>query len=191
MDVADWLRSLGLEQYGALFRQNDIDAEVLPSLGADDLRELGVSSLGHRKKLLTAIAALADHSKVATTPDPQEGRAPAPSSAERRQLTVMFCDLVGSTTLAARLDPEDLREVIGAYHRRVAKVVGRYDGFVAKYMGDGVLVYFGYPQAHEDDAERAVRAGLKLVQTIDRVRPHGLPAIQVRVGYCDWSRRGR
>jgi class 3 adenylate cyclase len=94
----------------------------------------------------------------------------------------MFCDLVGSTALAARLDPEDLREVIGAYHIRVAKVVGRYDGFVAKYMGDGVLIYFGYPQAHEDDAERAVRAGLKLVQTMDSVQPNGLPAIEVRVG---------
>jgi class 3 adenylate cyclase/predicted ATPase len=182
MDVADWLRTLGLEQYEAL-RQNDIDAEVLPTLGDDDLRELGISSLGHRKKLLGAIAALADHSKVTAASDlMQESRAPAPSSAERRQLTVMFCDLVGSTALAARLDPEDLREVIGAYHRRVAKVVSRYDGFVAKYMGDGVLVYFGYPQAHEDDAERAVRAGLKVVGTMDKVLSRTEAALQVRVG---------
>jgi class 3 adenylate cyclase/predicted ATPase len=157
--------------------------KVLPTLEADDLRELGIRSLGHRKKLLAAIAALADHSKVATTPDQmQEGRAPAPSSAERRQLTVMFCDLVGSTALAARLDPEDLRDVIGAYHRRVAKVVGRYDGFVAKYMGDGVLIYFGYPQAHEDDAERAVRAGLKLTGMMDKVPSRTEAALQVRIG---------
>jgi class 3 adenylate cyclase len=183
MDVAGWLRTLGLEQYEALFRQNDIDADVLPTLGADDLRELGISSFGHRKKLLAAIANLADGSGV--TPKPaslREGPVAAPSSAERRQLTVMFCDLVGSTALATRLDPEDLREVIGAYHRRVAKVVGRYDGFVAKYMGDGVLIYFGYPQAHEDDAERAVRAGLKLIRTMDRVRSRADVSLEVRVG---------
>jgi class 3 adenylate cyclase/predicted ATPase len=183
MDVADWLRMLGLEQYEALFRQNDIDAEVLPTLGADDLRELGIGSLGHRKKLLAAIAALSDGSTVAPKSDTgQQPSASAPASAERRQVTVMFCDLVGSTALATRLDPEDLREVIGAYHRRVAKVVGRYDGFVAKYMGDGVLIYFGYPQAHEDDAERAVRAGLKLVRTMDRVRPRADVSLEVRVG---------
>jgi SAM domain (Sterile alpha motif) len=126
MNVADWLRTLGLEQYEALFRQNDIDAEVLPTLEADDLREIGISSLGHRKKLLAAIAALANHSSVATTPENlHHVAASASSSAERRQLTVMFCDLVGSTALAAQLDPEDLREVIGAYHRRVAKAVDR------------------------------------------------------------------
>ena len=185
MDVADWLRTLGLQQYEALFRQNDIDAEVLPALGADDLRELGVSSLGHRKKLLAAIAALADRpSKVASSENlrHQSATGSASTSAERRQLTVMFCDLVGSTALAAQLDPEDLREVIGAYHRRVAKVVGRYDGFIAKYMGDGVLIYFGYPQAHEDDAERAVRAGLKLVGTMDKVLSQTEVPLQARVG---------
>ena len=106
----------------------------------------------------------------------------AKDTAERRQLTVLFCDFVGSTTLAARLDPEDLREIIGAYHRRVAKVVGRYDGFVAKYMGDGVLIYFGYPQAHEEDAERAVRAGLKLTETMHRTRRDGIEPPRVRVG---------
>ena len=185
MDIANWLRSLGLEQYEALFRQNDIDAEVLPALGADDLRELGVSSLGHRKKLLAAIAALADRpSEVASSENllHQSATGSASTSAERRQLTVMFCDLVGSTALAAQLDPEDLREVIGAYHRRVAKVVGRYDGFIAKYMGDGVLIYFGYPQAHEDDAERAVRAGLKLVGTMDKVLSQTEVPLQARVG---------
>ena len=124
MDVGDWLRSLGLQQYETLFRENDVDAEVLSTLGADDLRELGVSSLGHRKKLLAAIAALGNGSNVTPKMDAAKS-ASASSSAERRQLTVMFCDLVGSTALAAQLDPEDLREVIGAYHRRVAKVVGR------------------------------------------------------------------
>ena len=94
---------------------------------------------------------------------------PAPREAERRQLTVMFCDLVGSTALSTRLDPEDLRELIGAYHRAVAETVGRFDGFVAKYMGDGVLIYFGYPQAHEDDAERAVRAGLAVIEAVGRL----------------------
>jgi hypothetical protein len=139
MDATDWLRSLGLQQYEALFRQNDIDAEMLPTLGADDLRELGITSLGHRKKLLSAIAALADHSKVAATPDQmQEGSSPASSSAERRQLTVMFCDLVGSTALATRLDP-DLREVIGAYHRRVAKVVAVTTGLSPKTWGTGSM----------------------------------------------------
>ena len=175
MDIAHWLRTQGLQQYEAIFRQNDIDADVLPTLGADDLRELGITSLGHRKKLLAAITLLADQSRVSIAAenlrDDSAVSSPASSSAERRQLTVMFCDLVGSTALAAQLDPEDLREVIGAYHRRVAKVIGRYDGFVAKYMGDGVLIYFGYPQAHEDDAERAVRAGLKLIGTINKVRP--------------------
>src|SRR5712692_1615257 len=114
---------------------------------------------------------------TATTQQPAP--APVSSAAERRQLTVMFCDLVGSTALATRLDPEDLRAIIGAYHRRVAKVVGRYDGFIAKYMGDGVVVYFGYPQAHEEDAERAVRAGLKLAETMHRVRPRADVELQV------------
>ena len=153
MDLAEWLRGLGLEQYAPAFRDNDIDAEVLLRLTAEDLRELGIASIGHRRRLLDAIAALGGSD---TRPSPTEAPAPvSPGAAERRQLTVMFCDLVGSTALAGRHDPEDLREVIGAYHRIVAETVGRFAGFVAKYMGDGVLVYFGYPQAHEDDAERA------------------------------------
>jgi class 3 adenylate cyclase len=106
----------------------------------------------------------------------------AAAQAERRQLTVMFCDLVGSTALASRLDPEDLREVIGAYHRCAADTVGRHDGFVAKYMGDGVLVYFGYPQAHEDDAERAIRAGIKLCEAVSRLIADDGTALAVRVG---------
>ena len=151
MDLAEWLRGLGLEQYEDAFRDNEIDWKVLPSLTADDLKEIGVVPVGHRRRLLDAIAALG--AAEATS-------APAPAAAggaERRQLTVMFCDLVGSTPLATRFDPEDLREIVGAYHRCVADTVGRYAGFVAKYMGDGVLVYFGYPQTHSlpDPARRA------------------------------------
>jgi class 3 adenylate cyclase len=168
VEIAAWLRGLGLEQYEPAFREHDVDAEVLPELTAEDLIGLGVTSIGHRRKLLAAIAALRENpapatEKIAavTAPAPDEVRLGSVSlSAERRQLTVMFCDLVGSTALSARLDPEDLREVIAAYHRAVAEIVGRFDGFVSRYMGGGVLVYFGYPQAHEDDAERAVRAGL-------------------------------
>jgi class 3 adenylate cyclase/predicted ATPase len=180
MDVADWLRRLGLSQYEPAFRESEINADVLPELTEQHLEKLGVP-LGHRLKMLRSIRELATDATVKAQPAPL-AEAKRQAEAERRQLTVMFCDLVGSTALAARLDPEDLREVIGAYHRRVAKVVGRYDGFIAKYMGDGVLIYFGYPQAHEDDAERAVRAGLKLVGTIDKV-PCGTEAsLQVRVG---------
>src|SRR6516225_4926274 len=166
MEVAEWLRGLGLQRYEPVFRDNDIDGEVLRRLTVEDLRELGVASVGHRRRLLDAIAALGD-SLLATEAAPA---AAAPSAAtaraERRQLTVMFCDLVGSTELSVRLDPEDLREVIGTYHRTVAEVVAELDGFVAKYMGDGVLAYFGYPQAHEDDTERAVRAGLGVIDAV-------------------------
>src|SRR5271166_5618105 len=156
-DVTDWLRQLGLEQYAPAFRDNDIDDEVLRRLTAEDLRELGVASIGHRRRLLDAIAAL---NAGPAAPEPVA----APGEAERRQLTVMFCDLVGSTSLSTRFDPEDLRVLIGDYHRAVAEAVGGFAGFVAKYMGDGVLIYFGYPQAHEDDAERAVRAGLAVIE---------------------------
>jgi class 3 adenylate cyclase len=168
MDVAAWLQSLGLERYVPAFRDNDINAEVLPELTADDLIGLGVTSIGHRRRLLAAIAALGAAVSAAVPPAPSRD-APAPADAERRQLTVMFCDLVGSTALSARLDPEDLREVIGAYHRAVAEVVAGFDGFVSRYMGDGVLIYFGYPQAHEDDAERAVRAGLGAIDAVGRL----------------------
>jgi len=157
MDVPGWLRNLGLEQYEAIFRDNDIDASVLSSLTNEDLKDIGVASLGHRRRLLEAIAILQDEEAGAAAED---RTVVAPSEAERRQLTLMFCDLVGSTPLASRFDPEDLSEIIRAYHRTVADAIGRFEGYVAKYMGDGVLTYFGYPQAHEDDAERAVRAGL-------------------------------
>jgi class 3 adenylate cyclase/predicted ATPase len=173
MDIAGWLQGLGLERYEQTFRDNEIDERVLLKLTADDLKELGVNALGHRRLLLDAIAALATgvEPKVESrSPDqPADSRiasAGSTTEAERRQLTVMFCDLVGSTPLASRFDPEDLRELIGVYHRAVTETVGRFAGFVAKYMGDGVLVYFGYPQAHEDDAERAVKAGLAVVEAV-------------------------
>ena len=167
MDVVVWLRSLGLGKYEAAFRENDIDEAVLPSLTHENLKELGVASLWHRVKLLDAIAALrtetnAKSSSADVSTTPAVPSASPEDRAERRQVTVIFSDLVGSTALSARMDPEDLREVISAYQKCVAETVGRFGGFVAKYMGDGVLVYFGYPQAHEDDAERAVRAGLEL-----------------------------
>ena len=164
-DVADWLRRLGLGRYAAAFRDNEIDWEALPRLTAEDLSDLGVVLGGHRRRLLDAIAALAEgEASPATSPVPA-----AASEAERRQLTVMFCDLVGSTPLSTRFDPEDLREIVGAYHRCVTDTVGRFGGFVAKYMGDGVLIYFGYPEAHEDDAERAIRSGLAVIDAVSRL----------------------
>jgi class 3 adenylate cyclase len=156
------LRGLGLAQYVAAFRENDITEVLLPELTSEDLKELGVATV-HRRTLLKAIAVLGPSS----LPPPEPAAVSAPvAHAERRQLTVMFCDLVGSTALSARLDPEDLRAVIGAYHRCVAAVIKGTGGFVAKYMGDGVLTYFGYPRADEHDAERAVRAGLQLVEAV-------------------------
>src|SRR3954454_6418168 len=167
MDVAAWLKGLGLERYLPAFRDNEIDWDALPKLSAEDLKDLGVVLGGHRRRLLDAIAALGATVPASVTTALRDPRAPA--DAERRQLTVMFCDLVGSTSLSSWLDPEDLREVITAYQRAVAEIVARYDGYVAKYMGDGVLVYFGYPRAHEDDAERAVRAGLGSIDVVDRL----------------------
>ncbi len=185
MDVGDWLRSLGLERYEGAFRENEIDERVLPSLTQEDLKEIGVAPVGHRRILLEAIAALgADTSGKAPSADtapPSIVPSVSPEDrAERRQVTVMFSDLVGSTAMSARMDPEDLREVISAYQKCVAETVDRFDGFVAKYMGDGVLVYFGYPQAHEDDAERAVCAGLELVAAVGALKTHA--PLQTRVG---------
>jgi class 3 adenylate cyclase/predicted ATPase len=172
VDVKAWLSRLGLEQYEQAFRENDVDAEVLPELTADDLIDLGVASIGHRRKMLAAIALLREK------PIPASKES---STAERRQLTVMFCDLVGSTALSTRFDPEDMREIIAAYHRTVAEIVAAADGFVSRYMGDGVLVYFGFPQAHEDDAERAVRAGLSIVEAVRRLDVKSVK-LQTRVG---------
>ena len=180
MDIAGWLRSLGLEEYEAVFRENKIDDTVLPSLTAEDLKDLGIGFVGHRRKLLAAIASLGAAPPAATVMEKSRD-GPTPLDAERRQLTVMFCDLVGSTELSTRLDPEDLREVIAAYHRTVADVVRSFDGYVAKYMGDGVLVYFGYPRAHEDDAERAVRAGLNSIEAVGRLDVVSAK-LQARVG---------
>ena len=185
MDLGTWLRTLGLERYEGAFRENEIDETVLPNLTADDLKEIGVGPVGHRRKLLEAIAALgtdtggkASSAEAATAPS---APSVAPEDrAERRQVTVMFSDLVGSTALSARMDPEDLREVISAYQKCVAETVQRFGGFVAKYMGDGVLIYFGYPQAHEDDADRAVRAGLEVIAAVTALK---LPVpLQTRVG---------
>ena len=183
MQIADWLEKLGLIQYANCFAENDVDFDVLADLTDLDLKEVGVASLGDRRRLLRAIAEL---NKVETgKPIPAVAAAePAatnkPEAAERRQVTVMFSDLVGSTALSARMDPEDLREVISAYQKCVAETVVRFGGFVAKFMGDGVLVYFGYPQAHEDDAERAVRAGLELVAAVSGLKTHA--PLQTRVG---------
>src|SRR4029077_16199052 len=166
--VGEWLAKLGLAEYASCFAENRIDFSVLPDLTDQHLKDLGLP-LGDRLKMLRAIREL---SGPVSSPAQPEQR--SQDTAERRQVTVMFSDLVGSTPLSARMDPEDLREVISAYQNCVAETVGRLGGFIAKFMGDGVLVYFGYPHAHEDDAERAVRAGLKLVAAVSgprRTRP--------------------
>src|SRR6516165_8502333 len=181
MDIVVWLRSLGLEQYEAVFRENEIDESVLTDLTEDHLRELGFP-LGARLKILKAIAALHTDSARSTN---ATAKSATPSAypedrAERRQVTVMFSDLVGSTALSARMDPEDLREIISAYQKCVARTVRTFGGFVANYMGDGVLVYFGYPEAHEDDAERAVQAGLELIAAVTALKTS--VSLRTRVG---------
>ena len=181
MDVGTWLERLGLGQYERAFLDNDVDAEVLPELVAEDLAGLGVASIGHRRKLLAAIAAL--RAEVSPLQGPRTGQQPAAvREAERRQLTVMFADLVGSTELASQLDPEEMREVLRAYQDAVTGEVARYEGHVAKLVGDGVLAYFGWPTAHEDEAERAVRAGLSVVAAVGRLAAPGGGALAVRVG---------
>ena len=176
--IADWLEKLGLGQYAQRFAENEIDISVLPHLSDQDLKDIGVP-LGHRRKLLAAITELTGAARA--TPEPAVQTEPkTQDTAERRQVTVMFSDLVGSTALSARMDPEDLREVISAYQKCVAETVRRFGGFVAKYMGDGVLVYFGYPQAHEDDAERAVRAGLELIASVAGLKT--CASLQTRIG---------
>jgi class 3 adenylate cyclase/tetratricopeptide (TPR) repeat protein len=179
MDVVVWLRSLGLGKYEAAFRENEIDETVLPRLTAEDLKDLGVSVVGHRRKLLDAIAALQNETSAVETP--AERRTTFTEHlAERRQVTVVFSELVGSTALSARMDPEDFGEVVSAYHKCIAETVQRFDGFVAAYTGDGVLIYLGYPEAHEDDAEQAVRAGLEMVVAVRDLKTHA--ALQTRVG---------
>ena len=178
MDIDGWLRGIGLAEYAEMFRANDIDIELLGQLTNDDLKDIGVVSLGHRKKLLEAIAERAG--AVSVSPEPALSEPQAQDSAERRQVTVMFSDLVGSTALSGQMDPEDLRELISAYQTCVAETVRRHGGFVAKYLGDGVLVYFGYPQAHEDDAEQAVRAGLETIAAVTALKM--LVPLQTRIG---------
>src|SRR3954451_18162706 len=190
VDVGKWLKSLGLEQYEAAFRENDVDAEVLPTLTADDLKELGVAAVGHRRQLLVAITALRP---AEPPPEPLVQILPSPpihpadslgaseTTAERRPLSVMFCDLIGFTVLSSRLDPEDLGQVIRSYPARVAAIIQQFNGFIARYVGDGVLIYFGWPQAHETDTARAVRAGLAVAAAVSEAQVGGEP-LQVRVG---------
>jgi len=190
MNVADWLRTLGLEQYEAAFRENDVSAMVLPSLTAEDLKDLGVTSVGHRRQILEAIAALHTDA-LALTDTIQSSRSLAGSPAnsdrsvgstpERRQLTVMFCDLVSSTALSEKHDPEDLSEILRVYQARVQETIARFGGFIARYVGDGVLVYFGWPAAQETDAERAVRAALAVGSTVGNTLVKG-EKLKVRIG---------
>jgi class 3 adenylate cyclase len=176
-EISDWLEKLGMSEYAQRFAENKIDLSALRYLTDQDLKDIGVA-LGDRRKMLAAIA---EHvGAIQAPPQPALTEWKPQDAAERRQVTVMFSDLVGSTALSARMDPEDLREVISAYQKCVAETVQRFGGFVAKYMGDGVLVYFGYPQAHEDDAERAVRAGLELIQAVSGLKPSA--PLQTRVG---------
>ena len=162
--IAAWLGKLGLEQYAKLFSDNDIDVAVLPHLSDQDLKDLGVS-LGHRRKIFAAInKGIAAVQPLAEAEGPEEST--IQDAPERRYVTVLFSDLVGSTPLSTRLDPEDLRDVIAVYQRCVEETIRRFNGFVAKFMGDGILVYFGYPEAHEDDPEQATRAGLEIVAAV-------------------------
>ena len=184
MDIAEWLRGLGLERYAQAFQDAEVTPEVLPELTEADLRELGLP-LGPRKTVLKAIQALAP----STAPVPVEARASAdsrnlatPSEADRRQLTVMFVDLVGSTALASGRDPEELRELIQVYQNTVAGEITRFEGHIAKFLGDGVLAYFGWPRAHEDEAERAVRAGLRVTEAVAALTERGGAALAARVG---------
>ena len=181
-DVAAWLKGLGLERYEQAFRDNDIEREVLPRLTAEDLTGLGVTSIGHRRKLLAAVALLSGRLSPVQPPPPEQRPAAAVlSEAERRRLTVLFCDLVGSTALASSLDPEEMRELIRAYQDGVTGEIARCDGHVAKFMGDGVLAYFGWPQAHEDAAERAVRAGLEAARSVSKLRTPAGDALAARI----------
>ena len=185
MDIGGWLRNLGLGRYEALFSKHAIDLDVLPELTEADFEKLGIP-LGDRKRLLKAISALhagttraVGSSAVAKDAQSVHARAGA---AERRHLTVMICDLAGSTALTTRLDPEDMRTVMDAYHAACARIVRAYDGFLAEFRGDGILAYFGYPRAHEDDAERTVRAALDIVAAVARLETRAVQPLAVRIG---------
>jgi class 3 adenylate cyclase/tetratricopeptide (TPR) repeat protein len=188
MDVSAWLCGLGLERYEMAFRDNAIDGEVLPSLTSDDLKEIGVSAIGHRPRMLDAIAALRGEPDRRVTPagETQSPAPPSRDSAERRPITVMFCDLVGSTSLAAKLDAEDWRDLVGAYLDEASSAVTQYGGHVLKKLGDGMMALFGYPKAQENDAERAARAGLAILHALEGLNikneVRGLPALSARIG---------
>src|SRR5947209_6074495 len=200
MDVGSWLRALGLGRYEPAFIENAIDSDVLPELTEDDLKKLGIP-LGDRKRLIKAIRAMPAGSPSAFVTSAVGGDEPSGqpgvAAAERRHLTVMICDLVGSTALSARLDPEDMRAVMDAYHAACARIVQAYDGFLGDFRGDGILAYFGYPRAHEDDAERTVRAGLEIIAAVAELETHAAEPLAVRIGIAsgvvvigDLSREG-
>ena len=187
MDVGAWLRELDLEQYETAFRENGVSEKDLPHLTAEDLQDLGVVAVGHRRRLLVAIAKLQNGGvplQAVRSSDDRSASIPADEAVshggERRQLTVMFCDLVGSTAMSEKLDPEELRSLLHAYRTLCGDVIARYDGFVARYVGDGILTYFGWPTAHEEDAERAVRAALEIVATVKRAST--TETLSVRLG---------
>src|SRR5262249_6338432 len=191
--IADWLEKLGLAEYAQRFADTDIDVSVIRDLTEQDLKDLGVL-LGHRRKILRAIA---DLDRVAAASIQTATEPARRDEAERRHLTVMICDLVGSTALSARLDPEDMRAVIDAYHAACARITRTYDGFLAEFRGDGILAYFGYPVAHEDDAERTVRAGLDIIAAVARLETLAAEPLAVRIGIAtgvvvigDLSREG-
>lgn len=182
-DIRQWLEGLGLGQYAQVFAENSVEPDLLTELTDDDLKELGVSALGHRRRILAAIrdtsaGEASTHNQPLDQVAPFPNRPDTSSEAERRQLTVLFCDLVGSTELSTKLDPEDMREVLRAYQDSCSAEINRYEGYVAKFMGDGVYAYFGYPTAHEDDAERAITAGLGIVESVAELE-HDLA---VRIG---------
>ena len=180
MDVGGWLRNLGLGQYESAFIKNAIDTDVLPELTEGDLEKLGVP-LGDRKRLIKAIKAMAGGSPSALITSEVGENAPS-DAAERRHLTVVICDLVGSDALSARLDPEDMGAAIDAFQAACVRITLAYDGFLADFRGDGILAYFGYPRAHEDDAERTVRAGLDIVAAVARLKTHAEQPLSVRIG---------
>ncbi|MGY4505553.1 class 3 adenylate cyclase [Bradyrhizobium sp. GM24.11] len=184
MNIAEWLHGLGLERYSQAFQDGEVTPEILPELTEDDLRELGLP-LGPRKAVLKAIHALALSSgpiSAEVRASAEQPKLPLPSEADRRQLTVMFVDLVGSTALASGRDPEEVRDLIQAYHNTVASEITRFEGHVAKFLGDGVLAYFGWPRAHEDEAERAVRAGLRISKAVAALTEPTGAALAARVG---------
>src|SRR6266545_1482016 len=186
MDIGGWLRNLGLGQYESAFIENAIDTDVLPELTEGDLEKLGIP-LGDRKRLIKAIKAMAGGSPNALITsevgeNAASGYSPIAAAAERRHLTVMICDLVDSTALSTRLDPEDMSAVIDAFQAACARITLASDGFLADFRGDGILAYFGYPRAHEDDAERTVRAALDIATAVARLKTHAVEPLAVRIG---------